>query len=180
MALTTKVPPVYRTPYIPREILPDDVNKLMRKEITAMRKNLIKKQNRLKNHPDFDSDPRLLEYLQDLKVRDLKSKKMVQNTWARLRNLEKSNKTSITGKNETIKSTLETLKAGKYEGLFSFVTKENLGKFGEFVNWVKDQYGKNVYSARDIAMYWEERGELDLDTLQKGYEDWLRAGYKVH
>lgn len=168
MALKTNVPIMYRTPYIPRSGLPPEINAQMRKEVTALRKNLLKKQRRLKEHPEFADDPALTSYLKDIRVRDLNTDKKVQDTWSRLRGLEKSNKTSITGKRTTLNRTLDTLRNRGVQ-----VEADNLAKFGEFIGWVKDTYGKNVYSSADVEEYFSESGDISAEELQKGFEEWL-------
>lgn len=168
MALKTNVPIMYRTPYIPRAGLPPEVNKIMRKEVSELRKSLLRKQRRLKESPEFSHDQSLVDYLSRLRVRDLNTPNKVQNTWVRLRGLDKSNNTSVTGKRLTIKRTLQTL-----EDRGIRLGNVSLAKFGEFINWVKDTYGKNAYSASEIAEYLKEEGDISAEELQKGYEEWV-------
>lgn len=173
MALKTKVPVMYRTPYIPKTKLPEEVNRIMRQEITEMRKNLLKKQQRLREHPDFSDNAELTAQLKDIKVRALKNDKQVQTQWARLRGLQKSNKTSITGHRITAQRTVDTLRE---QGLVG-IDVGNVAAWGEFIQWVKDTYGKNAYSSRDVKEYLIETGdEISVDELQAGYEEWLEGG----
>lgn len=171
MALKTKVPVMYRTPYVSRQEVPADVSKIMRMEITNMRKNLLKKQQRLKNSKEFSDDPRLTEYLRELKVGKLKTDRQVQNAWSRLRGLEKSNTTSITGKRNIARMTLETLRD---RGLTN-INAQNIAKFGEFVAWVKDTFGQNAYASADVETYFQESGDISVEELQRGYEEWLET-----
>lgn len=170
MALKTNVPLRYRRAYIHRKPAPPDVISIMRKEITTMRYNLLKKQKRLADSDTYTDDKSLTKYLQGIKVRDLNTDAKVHKIWSRLRSLQESNFTSVSGLQRTDRLTRQTLKDAW--GL-TFKNNNELAKYGEFLNWVKENYGQSVYIASDAVGFYRERVDLSADELEESFEQWI-------
>lgn len=61
-----------------------------------------------------------------------------------------------------------------HENNYYFVTRENLRKFGQFMEYVRTVYGGLEYSSDSVAMLWDvaEQKNIPADELMKEFEYW--------
>lgn len=179
MAMKTNVPAEFERRYNSEMQPPEDVIKQMRREITNMRKDLIRKQNRLENNKLYKSNPALKEELQETKVRNLKTPGEVQNTYFKMRQYEKSNRTSVTGMRTSAKKSLKTLQLGKYGDTLGKVIRneQDLAAYGEFMDWLRDNYSTKALGYQRVLNWYVENADKAADSqigkdLKNAFDKW--------
>lgn len=143
-----------------------------RKEYQRLRRAAEKRLNRLRNSEFSDID--ILQYRKNgfKPVSQIKSMAQLGSALSDVKGFLDSRRTSVTGLRKIEKQTLATLHANGY----SFVNKDNLKKFGEFMEAARIKAQQFLWPSDRVAEMYEaaERKNIPPEQLLKDFDYWRK------